>query len=101
MRGRLLACLSSWARGISRQDASKHQTYADFVQVFYAPHIVTLSSTVGAKFQPIRYVLDGSSIVSNVFYSSSIAQVMSSVACCTAMTPRASHDLALQCARSD
>ena len=45
-------------------------------QVFYAPHIVTLSSTLGTKFQPIRYILDGDRIASNVFYSSSIAQVM-------------------------
>ena len=55
---------------------------AAHVQVFYAPHIVTLSNTVGSKFQPIRYILHGSSIVSNVFYSSSIAQVMPSVAFC-------------------
>ena len=82
MSGRISACQSSWAEGISRQAASKHQICAAFVQVFYAPHIVTLSSTVGAKFQPIRYILDGSSIVSNVFYSSSIARVMPSVACC-------------------
>ena len=44
--------------------------------MFYAPHIATLSSTLGIKFQPIRYILDGNSIASNVFYSSSIVQVI-------------------------
>ena len=45
------------------------------VQVFYAPHIATLSSTLGTRFQPIRYILQGDAIASNVFYSSSVAQV--------------------------
>ncbi len=44
-------------------------------QVFYAPHIASLSSTLGTKFQPIRYILESGSIASNVFYSSSIIQV--------------------------
>ncbi|CAL5222887.1 g5315 [Coccomyxa viridis] len=43
-------------------------------EVFYAPHIASLSSTLGTKFQPIRYILESGSIASNVFYSSSIIQ---------------------------
>ena len=46
-----------------------------FCQVFYAPHIAALSSTLGTRFQPIRYILQGDAIASNVFYSSSVAQV--------------------------
>ena len=44
-------------------------------QVFYAPHIAALSSTLGTRFQPIRYILQGDAIAANVFYSSSVAQV--------------------------
>ena len=43
--------------------------------MFYAPHIAALSSTLGTRFQPIRYILQGDAIASNVFYSSSVAQV--------------------------
>jgi hypothetical protein len=48
---------------------------ACYLQVFYAPHIVSMSSILGTRFHPIRYILDGNHISSNVFYSSSIAQV--------------------------
>lgn len=37
-------------------------------EVFYAPHIANLSSALGARFQPIRYVLTGDSLFSYVRY---------------------------------
>lgn len=43
-------------------------------EVFYAPHIAALSSTLGTRFQPLRYILKGDQLTSNVFYSSSLAQ---------------------------
>lgn len=42
------------------------------LQVFYAPHIVRLSSIAGAKIEPLRYTLAGSQISSNVYYDSPI-----------------------------
>ena len=38
-------------------------------QVFHAPHIVNLSSSFGARFDPILYRLDGNKLYSNVRYS--------------------------------
>ncbi|CAL8471769.1 g11311 [Coccomyxa elongata] len=43
-------------------------------EVFYAPHIAALSSTLGTRFQPLRYILEGDQLTSNVFYSSSLVQ---------------------------
>ena len=37
-------------------------------QVFYAPHIVRMSSVLGTRFEPLRYTLDGSRLYSNVYY---------------------------------
>ena len=38
-------------------------------RVCHAPHIVQLSSALGARFDPIVYRLDGQNIVSNVRYT--------------------------------
>lgn len=38
-------------------------------QVFYAPHIASISSTFGVTFDTIQYVLDGDKLSSNVRYS--------------------------------
>eukprot|EP00897_Mesotaenium_endlicherianum_P004742 jgi/Mesen1/4296/ME000022S03585 len=38
-------------------------------EVFYAPHISRMSSVMGVQFDPIRYVLEGDVISSNVQYS--------------------------------
>ena len=43
-------------------------------QVFSAPHIASLGTAFGARFEPIRYRLEGDRLVSNVRYSSSLAQ---------------------------
>ena len=41
-------------------------------QVFYAPHIARMSSAMGARFEPIRYVLDGATFTSNVKFSNAL-----------------------------
>lgn len=43
-------------------------------QVFSAPHIASLGTAVGTRFDPIRYRLEGDRLVSNVRYRSSLAQ---------------------------
>ena len=43
-------------------------------QVFSAPHIASLGTAVGTRFDAIRYRLEGDCLVSNVRYSSSLAQ---------------------------
>lgn len=40
--------------------------------MFYAPHIVGLSSVVGARLEPLRYTLEGGTLTSNVYYDSPI-----------------------------
>ena len=42
------------------------------LQVICAPHITELSKTLGTSFSPIRYILKGNRIVSNVRYGSSV-----------------------------
>lgn len=51
----------------------------DVLQVFYAPHIAALSSTLGTRFQPLRYILEGDQLTSNVFYSSSLMQASAKI----------------------
>lgn len=41
-------------------------------EVFYAPHIARMSSAMGARFEPIRYALDGTAFTSNVKYSNAV-----------------------------
>ncbi len=36
--------------------------------MFYAPHVVRMSSVLGTRFEPLRYTLDGSRLYSNVYY---------------------------------
>ncbi|KAK9843722.1 hypothetical protein WJX81_003629 [Elliptochloris bilobata] len=43
-------------------------------EVFSAPHIASLGAACGARFEPIRYRLEGDRLVSNVRFSSSLAQ---------------------------
>ncbi|KAK9823596.1 hypothetical protein WJX72_004114 [[Myrmecia] bisecta] len=39
-------------------------------EVFYAPHIARLSAALGTRFEPLRYILRGDAIYSNVRYTS-------------------------------
>ena len=36
--------------------------------MFYAPHVVRMSSVLGTRFEPLRYTLAGSRLHSNVYY---------------------------------
>ena len=58
--------------GAMQNGSLSQQIDRKIVQVFNAPHIAKLSAVVGAKFTPIRYKLQGKSIVSNVGFSSSL-----------------------------
>eukprot|EP00877_Chromochloris_zofingiensis_P007624 jgi/Chrzof1/3114/Cz12g12150.t1 len=39
------------------------------LQVFHAPHIARMSSALGTRFDPIRYVFSSGKLISNVRYS--------------------------------
>ena len=62
------------------------------LQVFYAPHISSLSSMLGTRFQPIRYALEGNKLTSNVFFSSSLAQVQACLRALSTQMPSKEAD---------
>ena len=40
--------------------------------MFYAPHIVRLTSVLATKFEPILYILQGEEIISNVKFNNAL-----------------------------
>ena len=67
-----------WEQQATGQRRARPMTVFDERQVFHAPHIASLGAAFGARFDPIRYCLEGDRLVSNVRYSSSLAQVRAS-----------------------
>lgn len=57
---------------MSLSDASTTCQISGDLQVIHAPHITELSKNLGTSFSPIRYILKGKKIVSNVRYSNSL-----------------------------
>lgn len=66
-----LSDCSSWECIRAVRGLLLHDPGHPHMQVFYAPHIARMSSTLGARFEPIRYTLGpGGAFSSNVRFSS-------------------------------